>query len=435
MKELISLAADRGIKAEVYRVAEDIIPVSFTADRLKSVESRKSLGAGIRVVADGKIGSTSTTLLDEPEKALSAALASAEFGAAADFEFAGKAEYPEVLCYDQALSDMGAEEMVRLGERIVEIVKGEFPESKTDVGMRKTTREVSIDTTEGFSGAFRSTLLSVSAHATLAREGDMLLVWSELTARRAADVNVEEVAREIVRLLRLSGTIVDITPGTMPVVFTSRAAYALMLSLEQALNGRMVLHGASPFKGRLGEKVLDEKITVYDDPLLPYGTNTRPFDDEGTPCRTKTLIDRGAVASFYYDRRTAAKAGVEPTGNAARGGFEGQPQPAASNLILAPGEASLDEIISSIDSGLVVEQVLGAGQGNILAGEFSVNVHLGFKIEKGRIAGRVKNVMVTGNVFEVLGKVLALGNDARWTPYDRVKAPSIALEAVSVTSK
>lgn len=435
MKELISLAAARGVKAEVYRVFEDVIPVNFTADRLKSVESRKSLGAGVRVVADGRMGSTSTTLVDEPERALRQALASAEFGAAAEFEFAGKAECPEAICYDQALAGMNAEEMVKLGEKIVEIVKGEFPESKTDVRVHKTVREVSIDTTEGFSGFFRSTLLTVGAEAALTKEGDMLLVASESLARRADDVNVEEVAGEIVRLLKLSGTIVDITPGTMPVVFTNRAAYVLMLSLEQALNGRMVLHGASPFKGRLGEKALDEKITIYDDPVMPYGIYTRPFDDEGTPCRTKTLIDRGVVSSFYYDRRTAAKAGVEPTGNATRAGFEGQPQPAASNLILSPGEASLDDIISSIDSGLVVDQVLGAGQGNVLAGEFSVNVHLGFKIEKGRIAGRVKNVMVSGNVFEVLGRVLALGNDARWTPYDKVKAPSIALEAASVTSK
>jgi PmbA protein len=83
------------------------------------------------------------------------------------------------------------------------------------------------------------------------------------------------------------------------------------------------------------------------------------------------------------------------------------------NFCVAPGSQSTEALIASMDEGLIVDQVLGAGQSNQLAGEFSVNLALGYKVEQGKIVGRVKNTMVAGSIFEAFRQV-ELGDTAEW---------------------
>ena len=87
-----------------------------------------------------------------------------------------------------------------------------------------------------------------------------------------------------------------------------------------------------------------------------------------------------------------------------------------------------------IREGLVVEQLMGAAQGNILGGDFSGNVLLGYKIENGKIVGRVKDTMVSGNVYQVLKDIVAIGNEARWVD-NILQTPHIYCPRLSVASK
>ncbi|GAG50602.1 unnamed protein product, partial [marine sediment metagenome] len=84
--------------------------------------------------------------------------------------------------------------------------------------------------------------------------------------------------------------------------------------------------------------------------------------------------------------------------------------------------------------GLVIEQLMGATQGNILGGDFSGNVLLGYKVESGKIVGRVKDTMVSGNVYQVLKQITAIGSDARWVG-SFLKTPPLYCPALSVASK
>jgi len=111
------------------------------------------------------------------------------------------------------------------------------------------------------------------------------------------------------------------------------------------------------------------------------------------------LIEKGEIKSFYYDLQTAGIAGVESTGNGLRTGLQSEPAPAISNLVMEEGKVSFSEMIKDIKEGIIIDQVLGLGQGNIISGAFSNNVQLGYKIEKGKIVGRVKDVMIAGNAI------------------------------------
>jgi len=224
-----------------------------------------------------------------------------------------------------------------------------------------------------------------------------------------------------------------ISTGMLPVVFTpSGVASALIAPLMAAFNGKTVFEGASPVAHRLGERVFDSHFSLTDDPTIPFRPSTRPFDDEGVPSQRTPLVEHGVVRSFLYDLQTAGMAGKTSTGSAARG--RGLPSPGPSAFVIEPGNVTFESMVSDIKEGLVVEELMGAEQGNVLGGDFSGNVLLGYKVESGRIVGRVKNTMVSGNIYQLFDAFGAIGSDGRWVG-SSLYTPSVCFPAVSVASK
>ena len=200
-----------------------------------------------------------------------------------------------------------------------------------------------------------------------------------------------------------------------------------------AFNGKIVLEGASPIGNRLGQRVFDEKLWLWDDPTIAYRPQSCPCDDEGVPSQRTPLIEQGTVTNFLYDLQTAALAHTKSTGNASRVGSR-LPAPSPSAFIIAPGNTTFDEMVQDIKEGLIIEQLMGAGQGNILGGDFSGNVLLGYKVESGKIVGRVKNTMVSGNIYQVLKQITAIGSDAKWVG-GFLKTPHLYCPSLSVAAK
>ena len=240
-------------------------------------------------------------------------------------------------------------------------------------------------------------------------------------------------ARRLGDKLQKSQQISPLTSGRMPVLFSPTGALVLGLPLMEGINGKNVYKGISPMAGKVGKKLFDAKLTLVDDGTLDGKFGSAAYDDEGVPHLRNILIGEGVLNGFLYDLKTAAQSGVESTGNGSRGLFN-QPNPAPTNLIIAPGETPLAEMIAGIDEGLLVEEVLGLGQGNVLSGAFSNPIALGFKIEKGEIVGRVKDVSIAGNVYDVLQHIAAVSRESEWI-YTNFNAPYILLEEMNVAGK
>ncbi|MFC2018705.1 metallopeptidase TldD-related protein [Chloroflexota bacterium] len=139
------------------------------------------------------------------------------------------------------------------------------------------------------------------------------------------------------------------------------------------------------------------------------------------------------MTGFLYDLQTAAQAGTRSTGNGSRS-RGGLPSPAPSAIVIAPGTTTLDEMIQDIKEGLIIEHLMGAQQGNILGGDFSGNVLLGYKVENGKIVGRVKDTMVSGNIYQVLKQITAIGSEAKLVG-GFLNTPPIYCPNLSVASK
>jgi PmbA protein len=200
--------------------------------------------------------------------------------------------------------------------------------------------------------------------------------------------------------------------GTYPVIFMPTAVPDLLYPLTVGVNGKQLEKGVSPLIDKTGQQLLDAKITITDNGLRDFGIGSGPFDAEGMPRRRNVLFDRGVFTGFLFDLATAAACRTQSTGSAGRD-YTSQPQPGTSNLELAPGDARFEETLAGISEGLLVYDCIGGGQSNVLAGGVALNVSSGFRIGNGKVAGRVKDTLIAGNVYEMFKSVAAVGSAVR----------------------
>lgn len=433
MEELLALARKAAGEAEVFEVDSEEVYVQFETNRLKHIQTRQSRTTALRVIKDGRIGFALTSGAVDPASLVASAVETAQFGMAAKFDFPANLDYPGVEIYDPAVRDIPLDDMINLGEALIAAVRRDTPELICEGGVARGIVSMRLMNSRGASAGYTKSIYSLGAEANLIRGTDMLFVGdSESSCRPIKDSST--VADSVLGQLERARELAKSPAGELPVVLTPHGvAGVLVPSLMAGFNGKTVLEGASPIGNKLGQLVFDKNLSLRDEPLIPYRPQSRPCDDEGTPSHSTPLIQEGIVYGFLYDLQTAALAGTHSTGHGSRG-RGGLPAPSPSAFVISPGQATLAEMVADIKEGLVIEQVLGAEQGNVLGGDFSGNVLLGYKIENGRFAGRVKNTMITGNIYRVLKDLGAIGSESRWVN-GYLSTPPLYLPRLSVASK
>jgi len=420
-------------EAEVFTISSEETPVRFEANRLKHIQGKRSNSIALRIVRQGKIGYAITTELDSSQKLVDNAVETAQFGMTAKFEFPPLTAYPQVEAYDPDVESVSLEKMIELGEKLIAMIKGHTADIVCEAVVTRGVVSVRIINSRGGQANYRKSIFSLGIEGTLIRDTDMLFVGeSENSCHPLLEPKV--VAEPVLQQLELARNRASAPSQSLPIVFTPNGvASALIPPLMAAFNGKVVLQGASPIGNRLGQPVFDEKLWLWDDPTIAYRPGSRPCDDEGIPSQRTPLVEQGTVANFLYDLQTAALAHTRSTGNSSRS-RGGLPIPSPSAFVIAPGKASFDEMVGDIKEGLVIEQLMGATQGNILGGDFGGNVLLGYKVESGKIVGRVKDTMVSGNVYQILKQITAIGSETKWVG-GFLQTPPLYCPSVSVASK
>ncbi len=432
MEEILDIARRQADSAEACRVTSVRTPVQFEANRLKQIQTKESVSIALRLVKNGKMGFAQASGHIAAADLVNMALETSEFGYPVDFRFPALGPYQEVAVYDPQVEHIGIDSMVSLGQAVVDAACANTPGILCEGSVSRGTSIFEIAVSGGGRASCRRTNFSISMDGMLVRDGDILYVGDIRSSCRPI-TDPQPVASEIIRQLDLARNNASIGSGALPVIFTPfGVAGSLLAPLISAFNGKTVLDGASPLKDKKGAVIFEGKLCLFDDPTIPYQPGSTPFDDEGMPAKRNALIDHGKVVQFYYDLHTAALAGSVSTGNGGRSG--GMPAPSVHALVIEGGKTSPADMIKDMKEGLIIEQMMGAEQGNILNGDFSGNVLLGYKVEKGEITGRVKDTMVSGNVYQLLKEVLAIGNDGRWIA-GYVNTPSIYCPSISVAAK
>lgn len=434
ISEILDAAKRQGAQqAEVYRVSNEETPVKFEANRLKELNSRQTAGVALRVIVDGRIGFASSTRPGDVDEVVAAAIETAPFGPEAQFDFPSQAEAPVVQVFDPATQAIAVDDMVQLGQTLIDDVRRAEPNLLVDGQVRKMSGSITLANSNGGRFTYDGTMFSAYVYGNLIRGTDMLFV-GDGDASCTPDIDTKSIERTIVEQLERSRTNAQVKTAEMPVIFTSvGVADALVGPLVMAFSGRLIHQGQSPLVGQLGEEKYDTRISVYDDATLPMRPASRPFDDEGVPSRRNPLIESGVVRTFMYDLQTAGLARAESTASAERV-LTSQPAISSASLILATGDTPFADMVKGVKEGLVVEELMGAGQGNVMGGDLSGNVLLGYKIENGEIVGRVKDTIVALNVHDALRNVSAIGSEARWVG-GTVYAPPLLFGRLAVSAK
>lgn len=433
MEELLSLAKKSAQEAEVFLSSYEETPVIFEANRLKQLQSRQSMMVALRIIREGRVGFSTATDLNDRNSLVRRAVEVSQFGAPARFELPQGTVYPQPEIYDPAIETFSVERMIELGESLLDKVRGQNAELICEAGITRGIAQVRLLNSRGGEASYRKSIFGISLEGSLIRDTDMLFVGDGYSSCHPIH-DTNEVADSVIKQLKQAERQASVSGDYLPVIFTPMGvASTLITPLVMAFNGRTVLQGASPLGDKQGEKVFDERLSLRDDASSPYRPGSRPCDDEGVPSQITSIIEQGMVGSFFYDLQTAGLAGVQSTGNGERGGGA-LPAPSVSNLIFTPGDTPFEEMVRGIGEGLVVEQLMGAGQTNVLGGEFSGNVLLGYKIERGEIVGRVKDTVVSGNIYEALKEIAGIGHEGRWIG-GMIFTPAFCCTSLRVVSK
>ncbi len=267
----------------------------------------------------------------------------------------------------------------------------------------------------GFSGTHEETWLWLGSEVTL-DDGDSRpegWMWGG-GPHRAQAPSADAVAAETMKRARdRLGTQKGPTLNGVMVVDPASAGRLLARLLSPA-TGSAVQQGRSFWADRRGQRVLSDKLTIVDDPLLPRGHGSRLYDGEGIAARKRTIIDQGALADLYIDTYYGRKLGEEPT--------TGSP----SNRIVTPGSRDLAAILGDLDHGVYVTSWLG-GNADSTTGDFSFGMR-GHLVTNGKLGGPIGEMNVTGNLIDLFANLVEVGSDP-W-PYSSLVVPTLVFDGV-----
>jgi predicted Zn-dependent protease len=359
----------------------------------------------LRVLHGNRAGVATTNRIDDEGLAeLTQRASAAAESAPPDDTFPGlapAAQLPDVQGYDEATASLGPDEQARLAAAAIDAADG-IPVYGF---LTSAVSELAVASSTGVRVEQRMT----DATALVVAAGDDCSGYAERTAWKAGDVDPAAVTREASEKAARTKGAGTLEPGLYRAVLEPYAfADLLEYFSHDSLGALGLLEKRSYLSGRIGERVVDEKITIRDDPLDPHGL-PKAFDFEGTPKQPVLLVENGVARGVVWDRTTAARGGEESTGSAVP--FELRRYgPAPVALSVAAGEAgSLEELDEAVGDGIHVTRlhylsVVSPREG-IVTGMTRDGT---FRVRDGRRAEPLVNLRFTVSVPEMLADVPAL---------------------------
>lgn len=395
--------------------------------KLEKVEDSTSRGLSLRLFVDGRYSVHSTTDL-RPEQvqafvangvAITRALQPDPHRRLAD-----RARYPQQLpALELADAKVGKLDrdtrlqwLAAMNERIAGAPKVISATSSVNDG----TTIVAAASSNGFRHAYETTTIGYSATITLDDGDKRPEDWMGAWARHVdALPPAPGIADEALRLARARLGMTKGPTRRTTMVVDARAAANIVGRLLQPASGGAVQQERSFWRTRLGKPSVSKLLTIVDDPLIPRGLGSRPFDGEGIAAARLPLIEAGVFENLYVDTYYGSKLGAKPTTGS------------GSNRVIALGTRGRDALIAAAKDGIYVTSWLG-GNMDPTTGDFSLGAR-GHLIEGGAIGAPCGEMNVTGNIVDLFSRLAEVGSDP-WK-YSSTLAPTLVFEAVQFSGK
>ncbi|MEO7804302.1 MAG: TldD/PmbA family protein [Actinomycetota bacterium] len=408
----------------------------------ESLTSARTRGVGVRLISNGQMGYAYTaelsgeSLRDVVEEARHNATASSPDDA--NVLPGPSRQENEVNVFDADAASVPVERKVEIAlELEAAILKGSDQiRTLRNCSYRDRLAHFALASTSGIAAAWSQSNCSCFATAVAGEGQDSQTGFGLSNARHANRLDIDHTARTAVaRSTRLVGA-KKISTTKLPAVFDPQAAVALLGVLGIAASAEAVIKGRSLFAGKIGQRIGSDIVTIVDDGRVTDGLRTAPYDAEGVPTTRTLVVENGFLRSYLFDSRSGERMGASSTGNASRPSFKTPPGVAPSNFVLAPGQKSQEELITGIDNGFYVQELIGVHSGvNPVSGSFSVGA-TGLMISKGTFGQPVREVTIASTVFDLLSGVVEIGSDFTLVPGFLVEgaygSPSLVIGEIAV---
>lgn len=428
MSELLRIAervaeqAQSGEQVEAFVSRGSSTEVKAFGGEVESFTSATSAGIGIRVIQDGRVGFAHAGTLDEEviAETLSEARDNRAFAEPDEWVALSEPDGGTPIVHDHwddSVAAMATEDKVQMAIDLEAAVLRADPRV---TGIRTSlysdgSGEMALATSTGVRATDRGTGAHVSVSA-MAKDGDDTQIAggydvnfgpSNLSLDKACDDAVHRVTRLLGAKQPKS--------EKLTIVLEPRMAASIVGILVGMLSGERMLKGRTPFLDRVGEVIASPLLSVVDDPTNPESFGATSVDSEGQTCRPLSLLDKGVLGGFMHNTYTGRRSGEGTTANGVRG-YRSTPGVGSHAIVMTPGTGTLDDIIASVDNGLLVTSMSGLHSGvNAISGDFSVGAE-GLMIRNGGLAEPIREATIASTMQKMLTDIIAVGADTEWQP-------------------
>lgn len=428
LTQILESAAKKSDAAEVYTSRRTSLSVSYENNLIKDSSSSDLSGVAIRMIKDGKQGFSSSTRPDDA-RLVDLVADLTQFGKPVKYDFAPVSDlipfksFPENLDkHDEAATLAACEDAV---SKLCKLGDGVLAFS----GITKNISTSRLLNTKGVDISQEVAMFTWYAGLTHNTEGNFIQVYDYKIGDdfEGFDAIIEDVAESY----RLCANNTKVPTGKYRVLLSPRGVAQMLMVFNACLSGKAVSKGISPWTDKLGAELFDPRFSLLTDLESPDSPVRMAFDGEGIPTGKKVLIENGVLKSFYHNLDSAGECGQAPTGHGFRNGISASPAPSLSCIRIAPHTASIDEM--RVDSQVWVDEMIGAIMSNPYAGIISGNVSLGFDVVGGQKQSRLKDVMMTVNVFDAFKNGIVAISKETARVGDSI-LPYMLLEGVTLSS-
>lgn len=409
--------------AEVYQLQTRSRIACFDANVLKQVEQRETHGLALRLWRHHRPGLAVSYGNINPDTLVQQAIALSQLNNPQRPQLISTQLHAPALNRGSAVSQ---EQLIDWGEDVIGTVLSDHNQCSCSAELSCESEEIYLVNSNGLECGYVDTTLRSFLTTEWIRGHDFLCIEANQTERDC--LNLTALTHRIQQALQWSAVQVPAPRGAVPILFTPNATEVLWDTVQAALNGQKVVDEISPWAYQLDQVMLSPQLTLAQRPDL--GPFSCPFDDEGMPSHPLQFIRNGQLQAYFTDQKYGLILGAGSTGNGFRPNLHSYPVPELINLVINPGAFSFEEMIDQMEDGLIVDQVLG--ETRRISGDLSFNVDLGYRVQQGEIIGRVKDTLITGNVYRALNQLIALGNDNQWN--DIYYSPSLLVSGFSIVA-
>lgn len=439
--KLFSKAKESGFEdCEVYFSNRESLNINIYEGEVEKYSLNKSFGLSFRGKINSKMGYSYTEILDD--EAIDMLIKNAIDGANSiesedvQFIYGGDKEYGKVKTYSKELEGIDNKELIDIALEIEKEAKNYSDKVVNIAGcaIGYASSDYGIYNTKGLELTNKDNLLTAYVAPIVEDNGNKYDGTGYVVANSLKDVNPKVIAKDGVEeaLSRIGGK--SVPSGKYRVILYNEAMVSLLSTFAGIFSADAVQKGLSLLKGKEGEQIASDIVTLVDNPLLDDGLASAPFDDEGVATYKKEVISKGKLNTFLHNLKTANKAGVKTTGNGFKASYASTVGISPTNFYIEKGENTLEELMSEIGTGLMITEFAGLHSGaNSITGDFSLAAK-GFYIENGKKSYPVEQITVAGNYFQLLKDIEKIGKDLKF-PMSSVGSPSVIIKELSIAGE